>query len=150
MKKALTLSLAILLALTAMAQVPISMAQAIPKGPWLDEIVYFMELDEAKILKMIEKGDAHIWLWPLKTIEGKKYAEVSPEIELIDANPGCFNWKLNPVDTVPYTGELNIFSIREVREALNWLLDRDFIVKEIMGGFAIPHFTVFPPGALTT
>lgn len=120
-------------------------AQAVPKGPYLDEVTFFEEGDEAKMLKMIERGEAQIWLWPVRTPEGLKYAEESPDIELIPAYAGDFNLFLNPVDTLPYTGEFNIFSIREVREAMNWLINREFVVREIMGGFGIPHWTVFPP-----
>ena len=46
---------------------------------------------------------------------------------------------LNNADTVPVTGMFNPFSIREIREALNWLIDRDYIVQEIFGGAAIPR-----------
>jgi peptide/nickel transport system substrate-binding protein len=35
---------------------------------------------------------------------------------------------------------LNPFGVREIREAMNWLLDRDYIVQEIMGGLAIPKY----------
>jgi len=117
----------------------------IPYGPYLDEIVFFEEKSEMKMLKAIEKGDAHLWLWPMKTVEGKKYAEVSPEIELIEAFPGCFNFFLNPIDTLPTVGEFNVFAVREIREVFNLYLNREFIIKEFMGGFGIPHFTVFPP-----
>jgi len=146
LKVALSLIIvAILLTPTVSALAPRPVAQEIPYGPYLDEIVFFEESSEEKMLKMIEKGEAQIWLWPLRTLEGKRYAEESPDIELISAYSGCFDFFLNPVDTLPETGEFNVFSIREVREALNMYIDREFIAREIMGGYGIPHYTVFPP-----
>jgi peptide/nickel transport system substrate-binding protein len=38
------------------------------------------------------------------------------------------------------TGGLNPFAVDEIREAMNWLIDRNYIVQEIMGGLAIPKF----------
>jgi hypothetical protein len=35
------------------------------------------------------------------------------------------------------TGKLNPFAVPEFREAMNWLVDRDYIVDEIMGGLAV-------------
>ena len=38
------------------------------------------------------------------------------------------------------TGKLNPFSVPAVREAMNWLVDRDFIVQELYGGLATPRY----------
>ena len=40
----------------------------------------------------------------------------------------------------PATGKLNPFAVARIREAMNWLVDRDYIVQEIHGGLAIPKF----------
>jgi hypothetical protein len=47
----------------------------------------------------------------------------------------------NPVGPVfEGTGKLNPFSSMKIREAMNWLVDRDYINQEIYGGNAIPKF----------
>ncbi len=47
----------------------------------------------------------------------------------------------NPVGpTFSGTGNLNPFSDRKIREAVNWLLDRQYIAEEIMGGMAVPKW----------
>ncbi|MCI0462735.1 MAG: hypothetical protein L0Z62_37780, partial [Gemmataceae bacterium] len=55
---------------------------------------------------------------------------------------------LNPAGPVFANGELNPFHVREIREALNRLVDRRHIAEEIYGGLAVPRFlpinTAFP------
>jgi len=36
--------------------------------------------------------------------------------------------------------KLNPFSVAKIREAMNWLVDRDYIVAEIMGGLGTPRY----------
>lgn len=38
------------------------------------------------------------------------------------------------------TGKLNPFAVPRVREAMNWLVDRDFIAQELYGGLAQPRY----------
>ncbi|MBV7338301.1 ABC transporter substrate-binding protein [Chloroflexi bacterium TSY] len=43
------------------------------------------------------------------------------------------------------TGKLNPFAVPRVREAMNWLVDRDFIAQELYGGLAQPRYTAITP-----
>ena len=43
------------------------------------------------------------------------------------------------------TGKLNPFAMPAMREAMNWLIDRDFIVQELYGGLAQPRYTAITP-----
>ncbi|NIN67105.1 MAG: hypothetical protein GTO63_20900, partial [Anaerolineae bacterium] len=54
-----------------------------------------------------------------------------------------WNIKLNPVPRTD--GKFNPFTIREIREAMNWLIDREFIADEIYGGLGFPHIVLFHP-----
>ncbi|MCB0183825.1 MAG: hypothetical protein KDE31_06155, partial [Caldilineaceae bacterium] len=38
------------------------------------------------------------------------------------------------------TGKLNPFAVPAVREAMNWLVDRDYIAEELYGGLAVPRY----------
>jgi len=38
------------------------------------------------------------------------------------------------------TGKLNPFAVPRVREAMNWLVDRNYIVQEIVGGLGVPRW----------
>ncbi|RLE70366.1 MAG: ABC transporter substrate-binding protein, partial [Thermoprotei archaeon] len=57
-----------------------------------------------------------------------------------------YDLTFNPVGpTFPATGELNPFSVPRIREAMNYLIDRDYIASEIMGGLAVPRYTALSP-----
>jgi peptide/nickel transport system substrate-binding protein len=88
---------------------------------------------------MIETGDMDAWLWWLNT-ENTKLAEENPAIGLINAY-GLYNAiELNPLNT---TDNFNIFSIKEVREAMNWIIDRTYIVNDLWAGRGSEKFTYF-------
>jgi peptide/nickel transport system substrate-binding protein len=66
---------------------------------------------------------------------------------------GYYELTFNPIGPVfESTGKLNPFSVPAIREAMNMLIDRDFIVQEIYGGLAVPKFfainSAFPDYAL--
>ncbi len=44
------------------------------------------------------------------------------------------------------TGKLNPFAVQNIREAMNWLVDRDYINQEVYGGVAIPKFLPISAG----
>jgi len=131
---------------------PKTAQQEIPYGPWLDAVEFYEEYDEAAMLEKLNKGERHIWLWDIGTLEGIRKAEELPNVEYIKAYSGCFDLFLNPLPKIkidiPGVGlveRFNPFGIKEVREALNMYLDRDYVVKEIFGGYGVPHYLVWPP-----
>ncbi len=134
------LVLSILLILSAVS-VSSVLAQEIPNGPYLDEVIYAEEPDSSKALKRIEANELQLYLWYL-TPEEAKTAEETPNIDLIRSACGIYNLQVNPVQ---FKEGFNPFAIKEVREALNWLLDRGFIADELMKGAAVPHVTLFHP-----
>ena len=50
---------------------------------------------------------------------------------MYESTGGYYSILLNPTDEGPF----NPFSIQEVRYAVNFLVDRDLIVNELLGGF---------------
>jgi peptide/nickel transport system substrate-binding protein len=54
-----------------------------------------------------------------------------------ESTGGYYSILLNPTDEGPF----NPFSIQKVRYAINFLVDRDLIVNELLGGFGTPMFS---------
>jgi len=46
----------------------------------------------------------------------------------------------NPAGPELADGRLNPFAVPAIREAMNWLIDRDYIAQEITGGMAVPRW----------
>ncbi|HOZ38696.1 MAG TPA: ABC transporter substrate-binding protein [Anaerolineaceae bacterium] len=99
------------------------------KGGWLDEIIYTVA-DPAAVLTQIQAGDVDIYaegLAPAFAQEvrdsGLKYSTSQGTYYGILFNPATFN-----------DGRFNPFSNRKIREAFNWLTDRNYFAQEIFNG----------------
>jgi peptide/nickel transport system substrate-binding protein len=135
----LLLSLIVTMSLTGILTLRAQTTVEVPYGPYPDWITVFLHSDESTVIPMIETGDMDAWLWWLNT-ENTKLAEENPAIGLINAY-GLYNAiELNPLNT---TDNFNIFSIKEVREAMNWIIDRTYIVNDLWAGRGSEKFTYF-------
>jgi len=143
----IAVAICLLLITPALAAVPHKVSQEIPYGPYVDEIVFSEVSEETDALEKLNAGDLHLWLWGIETPEGLATADELPNVDYIKTYSGTYNLFINPLPYVNISGEprFNPFGIREVREALNWLVDREYIAEEIMGGLGYPDYTVYMP-----
>lgn len=113
-------------------------------GPRIDEIVVAEELDLSKALTEIIAGNFDTIWFDLRTRADAERAMNAPEQVDTFAAYGLFDeFTMNPA--IQTTGPANPFAIRAVRESMQYLIDRDFIVRDIYGGTAIPYKTPFHP-----
>ena len=119
--------------------------QTTRKGGWLDEIVFSVVASDSA-LTQIEAGAIDIYANGLssKDLPAIKEAGVS-----YSTSSGLYYDILyNPVGPEFTDGRLNPFSNRKIREATNWLFDRDYINQEVYAGGGLAKFfaitTQFP------
>jgi len=140
------LALVMLLLMTFSLLLPLLQAQ--PQGPWVDEVDFFAEKDYAKVVDMLSKGDMHIYFSDIQvdpTLLQRIKSDPNLAIDYAYGNP--FELTFNPVGPeFPGTGKLNPFSDPKIREAMNWLVDRNYIANEIFGGLARPIVLMLFPG----
>lgn len=121
-------------------------AQAPPKGPWIDEVSFFVEADEAKVVDMLLKNEMQVYFRDITDPELFKKVKASPELWYVTSYGLYFELTFNPVGPeFTATGKLNPFSVPRIREAVNLLVDRKYICDEIMGGMGVPKYTVLTP-----
>jgi peptide/nickel transport system substrate-binding protein len=118
------------------------------RGALVDQIVFTQESDIGKIAALIEAGTHHVFA------QGITSATVFRRLRDSDRAAHDFSYgtagelAINPAGPHFRTGEINPFHVREIREALNWLINRRHIAEEIYGGLAVPRFlplnTAFP------
>ena len=125
----------------------ISEGEAPPYGPWVDRIVFSEVPEETDALEKLNAGDLHLWLYLIETPEALLNAEALPNVDYCVAYSAVYNLFINPLPYVNISGEprFNPFGIREVREALNWLVDREYIAEDVLGGLGYPVYTVYMP-----
>jgi peptide/nickel transport system substrate-binding protein len=129
-----------------MATLPMAYAQQVPKGPWVDEVALFVEVDEAKALDMLLKNEMQVYFRDIRDPETFKRVKASPDLWYVTSFGLYYELTFNPVGPeFPKTGKLNPFAVPRIREAINYLVDRKYICDEIMAGMAVPRYTCLTP-----
>ena len=103
------------------------------KGTFLDEIRFVQYLDENTALEEVRNGKLDLYYYRISS-DRLKDADSRDGLQIFESTGGYFSILLNPTNA----GEFNPFSIREVRYALNFLVDRNLIVNELLGGYGSP------------
>ena len=120
-------------------------------GAWVDRIIMVEEESQEAAATRLQSGDIDVFAFSaddpqvFETVRGDENLAYT-------TNFGSYNeMTLNPVGPEFTDGRLNPFSNPKIREALNWLIDRDYIVQEISGGLGIakilPINSNFPDAA---
>jgi len=116
------------------------------KGPYVDQVRFIHYEDENIALEQVKAGslDAYYFKIPL---EAAADARGDSRIKIYDRMSGSNVLLLNPA---PYKDEsrLNPFQFREVRFAMNYLVDRDLVVNEFHKGYGSPlvePFGIYSP-----
>lgn len=120
----------------------------VPQGPWVDEVVFFAEKDRAKVVDMLLKGDMDLYFFDISDPDLFTKVKASPDLKYKFAY-GLYNeLTFNPAGPEFKNGEFNPFSNPRIREAMNYIIDRNYIVDEIYNGLAkpkwIPLISAFP------
>jgi len=119
--------------------------QTTRKGGWLDEIV-FSAVDTASVLTQLEAGAIDIYADSLSSRDLEAIRESG--VDYSTASGLYYDMLFNPVGPEFVDGRLNPFNSRKIREAMNWLIDRDYLNQEVFAGGALAKFfaitTQFP------
>lgn len=119
-----------------MTEEPAQPASTERRGGWLDEIDVSVVAAESA-LSQVEADAIDIYSYQLAS--GDLPAIKDSGLKYSASYGGSYSLFLNPA---VFTDEarLNPFSDRKIREALNWLIDRNYINQEIYGGGSLPKF----------
>ena len=108
-------------------------AQSPTKGAYVDEVRFIQYLDDNVALQEMKSGnlDTYFSRIPLEAVSDIKS---DPNLKVYDRIAGSFGLLLNPAPSRD-NDSINPFQFREVRFAMNYLVDRDFVVDEILRGY---------------
>jgi len=117
-----------------------------PQGPWVDEIVFFKEPDKTKAIDMLKANEMDVYFFPVDDAELFRTIKATPELWYRQSFGSHREITFNPVGPeFPATGKLNPFAISKIREAIHYLINRDYAANEIAGGLAVPRYTPLTP-----
>ena len=111
-------------------------AQSPTKGAYVDTVRFIQYLDDNVALQEMKSGnlDTYFFRIPLETVSDVK---ADPNLKVYDRIAGSFGLLLNPAPSKD-NNSINPFQFRQVRFAMNYLVDRDFVVDEILRGYGTP------------
>ncbi len=116
-----------LVAILALIAFPVVFAE---KGTFVDQVQFIQYLDENTALEEVRNGNLDIYYFRVSSdrIETEKTRE---GIQVFESTGGSYSILTNPSVSETF----NPFSIKEIRFALNYLVDKKFIVNELIGGY---------------
>jgi peptide/nickel transport system substrate-binding protein len=112
-------------------------------GPQAAKLLYgAYNVDQAPL--NIQNGDMDLYVYGLKTAAARQLEQQpNANVKLIDAPSGLVDLLLNPAPAPQ--GQFNPFSVKEIRQAMQFLVDRNFIATTIYQGRATPQFSHVSP-----
>src|SRR5256712_442473 len=145
-----SLAIAILMAIPVIpAQPPetlrLSGQPPTPMGGIVDQVQWFTQRDASQALLQLDTNQMDIYAGSLITQAQVQAAHADPAIRTTDS----YGWDTDlfvnpvPVNQSLAPGVFNPFAIREIRQAMNYLIDRNYINEEIFGGYGHPHATIW-------
>ena len=111
------------------------------QGGWLDTIIMVEEPSSDAAVTRLEVGDLDVYAY---NISEPDIAQRIFDSEIVGFETAYGNY--NDLTFMPSTaaefndGRLNPFFSPKIREAMNYLVDRDYIADEITGGLARPRY----------
>ena len=123
----------IILIICLISIIPPAFAQ---KGTYVDEIKFIQYLDENTALEEVKNGNLDMYYYRISS-DRLEDSESKDKLKVYESTGGYYSILLNPTDEGPF----NPFSIQEIRYAINFLVDRDLIVNELLGGYGTAMFS---------
>jgi peptide/nickel transport system substrate-binding protein len=111
------------------------------KGPYIEQARFIHRVDENLALEEVKSGSLDMYFFPIP-YEAANDARNDPRLRVYDTTAGSIGFLVNPAPAAD-PNILNPFQFKEVRYALNYLINRDFVVNEILKGYGSPLIDPF-------
>ncbi|MFO8036697.1 MAG: ABC transporter substrate-binding protein [Anaerolineales bacterium] len=109
------------------------------QGAWVDTVVFVEEPSSDTAITRLETGDIDLYAFAIAEAPLAERIYESKEIDHYTSYGSYNELTFNPVMEFE-DGTFNPFGDPQIREAMNWLIDRDYITQEIQGGMARPRY----------
>ncbi len=110
-------------------------------GAWVDMLVFTEQNSAQAAVKQLQADDIDIYAYTVGDAEVFKTVKGDSNLSYTNAFGSYTELTFNPSGPEFADGRLNPFSNAKIREAMNWLMDRDYMVQEIYGGLGNVKFT---------
>jgi len=112
-------------------------------GAWVDSIMVIEEPSADAAVSRMETGEIDLYAFQVTNAEVARKVEDSEVLKHYRSFGSYNELTFNPVGPEFPDGRLNPFAVPAIREAMNWLVDREYIAQEIFSGMAVPRWLPF-------
>ncbi len=143
MKKVLVAALLVTMAFAGFAR----------QGAWLDEVVLTQEPNTGAAVLKLAAGDIDMYAFSISDRALFAQVAANPDLKAYTSFGSFNDLTMNHSGDKPFftDGRLNPFGVPAIREAMHWIIDREYIANEIMGGLATGKYSylnaAFPDGS---
>jgi len=138
-KAAMVIALLALSMMSGLFTLPEANTQATVTGPFVDQLTFFATTDESKALGDISAGITDLYLWRVP-IALREKARGDPNTKLVTGFGGYLSLVFNPA---PTKTSFNPFSIKAFRQAMQSLINRDYVITVLHKGDASPKILFY-------
>jgi peptide/nickel transport system substrate-binding protein len=110
------------------------------KNTFFDSVKFIQYLDENTALEEVRNGNLDIYYFTISP-DRLESNQDRKGLQVFDSTGGSYSILVNPAESQKF----NPFSSKDVRFALNYLVDRKLIVNELMGGYGSPIISYYSP-----
>ena len=110
------------------------------KSTFFDSVKFIQYLDGNTALEEVRNGNLDVYYYTISSDRLENY-QSREGLQVFDSTGGSYSILVNPAKSE----EFNPFSSRDIRFALNYLIDRKLIVNELMGGYGSPIISYYSP-----
>jgi len=110
------------------------------KSTFFDTVKFIQYLDENTALEEVRNGNLDVYYYRISP-DRLENSQAREGLQVFDSTGGSYSILVNPAESE----EFNPFSSRDIRFALNYLIDRKLIVNELMGGYGAPIISYYSP-----
>lgn len=111
----------------------------------VETLVFVEEPSAAKAVDMIRTGILDFYAAGVTDPTVLSQIRSAPNLACSTTYNTVWHLSFNPAGPVFTDGRLNPFADPRAREAINWLVDREYIVQEILGGSGFPQVLPLRP-----
>ena len=110
------------------------------KNVFFESVKFIQYLDENTALEEVRNGNLDMYYYRISS-DRLENSQAREGLQVFDSTGGSYSILVNPAESKVF----NPFSIKEIRFALNYLVDRKLIVNELMGGYGSPIISYYGP-----
>lgn len=123
-------------------EVPTNLPASTRLGGWMDKIVFTSIDDSASAVAQLKADALDIYGYEVSEADVFDTIKDDPTLRYTNSYGSFDSILFNNSGPTFQDGRLNPFSVKRIREAMNWAIDRNYLVQEALGGMGLPKTVV--------